>query len=182
MRRLAVLALSGSLRKASLNTAMLTMAADCAPPGLHVEVHRGLGALPLFNPELDVRERASVMRLRHSIAGADALLIASPEYAHGVSGVMKNALDWMVSTGVFVDKPVVLWNASPRSSHALAALRETLTVMSSRVIDEASLGLLIKLPEAGAMPVNPAPQAMRHALLVLGDILLAERIKHARVP
>ncbi|MEO8525166.1 MAG: NADPH-dependent FMN reductase [Caldimonas sp.] len=176
MSPLAVLALSGSLRKASLNTAMLTMAADCAPAGLRVEVHRGLGELPLFNPELDMRKAASVMRLRHAIAGADALLIASPEYAHGVSGVMKNALDWMVATGVFVAKPVVLWNASPRSSHALAALRETLTVMSSRMIDEASLGLLIKLPEAGAMPVNPAPEAMRHALLVLREILCSERL------
>jgi NAD(P)H-dependent FMN reductase len=113
--------------------------------------------------------------VRHEIAAADALLIASPEYAHGVSGVMKNALDWMAATGVFVAKPVILWNASPRASHALAALRETLTVTSSRMIDEASLELLIKSPEAGAMPANPDAEAMRHALLVLEDILLAER-------
>ena len=180
MKRLAVLALSGSLRRASLNTAMLMMAVDCAPPSLRVQRYRGLGELPLFNPDLEVREPASVVRLRHEIATADALLIASPEYAHGVSGVMKNALDWMVATGVFVAKPVILWNASPRASHALAALRETLTVMSSRMIDEASLELLIKSPEAGAMPVNPAPKAMRDALLVLGDILLAERANQTR--
>ena len=170
-----VLALSGSLRKASLNTAMLTMAADCAPPGLGVSGPRGLGDLPLFNPDLEAHEPLSVARLRHDIARADALLIASPEYAHGVSGVMKNALDWMVASGVFVDKPVVLWNASPRASHALAALHETLTVMSSRLIDAASLALLIKAPEAGATPVNPNPEAMRQALLALYDSLLAER-------
>lgn len=181
MRPLAVLALSGSLRRASLNTAMLTMAADCAPPGLRVELHRGLGGLPLFNPDLEAREPALVERLRHDIADADGLLIASPEYAHGVSGVMKNALDWMVATGVFVAKPVILWNASPRASHALAALRETLTVMSSRMIDEAGLEVLIKSPEAGAMPVNPAPHAMRHALVVLGDMLLAERANQTRL-
>ena len=175
MRPLRVLALSGSLRKASLNTAMLTMAADCAPSDLRVDLHRGLGDLPLFNPDLEAHEPTSVARLRHEIATADAVLIASPEYAHGVSGVMKNALDWMVASGVFVDKPVVLWNASPRASHALAALRETLTVMSARLIDEASLELLIKSPEAGAAPVNPDPEAMRRALLALRDCLLAER-------
>lgn len=170
-----VLTLSGSLRAASLNSAMLKMAADCAPPGMRVNIHQGLGDMPLFNPDIDTYEPPSVTRLRHEIAMADALLIASPEYAHGVSGVMKNALDWMVASGVFVDKPVVLWNASPRASHALAALRETLTVMSARLIGEASLELLIKSPEAAAAPVNPDPAAMRRTLLALRDHLLAER-------
>ena len=182
MRPLVVLSLSGSLRAASLNSAMLTMAADCAPPGLRVNMHRGLGDLPLFNPDLDVHEPPSVTRLRHEVAMADALLIASPEYAHGVSGVMKNALDWMVASGVFVDKPLVLWNASPRASHALAALRETLTVMSARLIGEASLELLIKSPEAGAAPVNPDPAAMREALLALRDSLFAQRRRQRMGP
>ena len=175
MRPLRVLALSGSLRMASLNTAMLTMAADSSPFDLRVDLHRGLGDLPLFNPDLEEHEPTSVARLCHGIATADAVLIASPEYAHGVSGVMKNALDWMVASGVFVDKPVALWNASPRASHALAALRETLVVMSARLIDEASLALLIKSPEAGAASVNPDPGAMRRALLALRNSLLAER-------
>jgi chromate reductase len=175
MRPLTVMALSGSLRKASLNTALLTMAVECAPPDLRVALHRGLGDLPLFNPDLDGHAPTSVVRLHHQIASADAVLIASPEYAHGVSGVMKNALDWMVANGVLVGKPVVLWNASPRASHALAALRETLAVMSARLIDQASLALLIKSPEAGAVPANPDPEAMRQALLALRDCLFAER-------
>ena len=90
-----VLALAGSLRRASLNTAMLTMATRCAPPGMSVTILGGMGDLPLFNPDLESREPSQVARLRSDIADADALLIASPEYAHGVSGVMKNALDWM---------------------------------------------------------------------------------------
>ena len=167
MRPLTVLTLSGSLRKASLNTAMLRMAADCAPAGLRLDFHRGLGDLPLFNPDLELHEPAAVLRLRAEIAIADALLIASPEYAHGVSGVMKNALDWMVGSGVFVAKPVVLWNASPRASHALAALRETLTVMSARLVEEASLQVLIKAVESGKAMVNPDPTAMTHALQAL---------------
>lgn len=176
MKPLTVLTLSGSLRKASLNTAMLMMAADCAPAGLRLNLHRGLGDLPLFNPDLELQEPAAALRLRADIAIADALLIASPEYAHGVSGVMKNALDWMVGSGVFVAKPVVLWNASPRASHALAALRETLTVMSARLMDEASLSLLIRSSDAGAPPVNPDSRAMRCSLRLLRDILSEERL------
>ena len=126
-----VLPLSGSLRKASLNTAMLAMAADRAPPGLRMTRYRGLGDLPLFNPDLELDEPPSVAHLCDEIAMADAVIIASPEYAHGVSGVMKNALDWMVASGVFVGKPVVLWNASPRASIALASLRETLIVITT---------------------------------------------------
>ena len=174
MMPLTVLTLSGSLRKSSLNTAMLTMGADCAPPGLTLNRHRGLGDLPLYNPDLEVQEPPPVARLRHEIAKADALLIASPEYAHGVSGVMKNALDWMVASGVFVDKPVVLWNASPRASHALAALRETLTVMSARLVDEAGLELLIEWPDTSAPPANPDPGSMRQALMFLAQVLRSQ--------
>ena len=167
MRPFVVLTLSGSLRKASLNAAMLTMAADCAPPGLHVTPHRGLGDLPLFNPDLECNEPPSVTRLRSEISMADAVIIASPEYAHGVSGVMKNALDWTVASGVFVDKPVVLWNASPRASIALAALRETLIVMSACLVKEAALEMLIQSSDGVEAPANPDPVAMRHALLAL---------------
>ena len=171
MKPFTVLTLSGSLRKASLNTAMLTMAADCAPLGLRVNQPRGLGDLPLFNPDLELHEPPSVARLRSEIAMADAVIIASPEYAHGVSGVMKNALDWMVATGVFVDKPVVLWNASPRASIGLAALRETLIVMSARLVNEAALELLIKPADAAGQPVNPDRVAMQTALLALHSAL-----------
>ena len=171
MKTFTVLTLSGSLRKASLNTAMLTMAADCAPPGLRVNLPRGVGDLPLFNPDLELHEPPSVARLRREIAVAHAVIIASPEYAHGVSGVMKNGLDWMVATGVFVDKPVVLWNASPRASIALAALRETLIVMSARLVNEAALELLIEPADAAGQPVNPDRVAMQTALLALHSAL-----------
>ena len=61
-----------------------------------------------------------------------------PGYAHGVPGVLKNALDWIVGSGEIVDKPVALLNASPRSIYAQASLRETITVMSGRLLEEAS--------------------------------------------
>ena len=132
-----VLAISGSLRKASLNTALLRAVARIAPPRIEVVLYRGLGELPLFNPDIEATEPAPVALLRSQILAADALLIASPEYAHGVTGAIKNALDWMVGNETFVDKPVALLNASPRASHAQAALRETVSTMSARVVDEA---------------------------------------------
>jgi chromate reductase len=164
---LTVLALSGSLRRASLNTAMLTMASRCAPPGMSVTIFAGMGDLPLFNPDLESREPPQVARLRTGIADADALLIAGPEYAHGVSGVMKNALDWMVASGVLMGKPVALWNASPRASHAIAALRETLAVMAARLVDAAGLELLIGHDSVGRPLPNPDEAAMRRALLAI---------------
>ena len=134
-----ILAISGSLRVASLNSALLRAAARLAPAGINVVVYRGLGDLPLFNPDIEANDPPPVAELRTQILSADALLIASPEYAHGVTGVMKNALDWMVSCEAFVHKPVALLNASPRAVHAQAALKETITVMSALIVEDASI-------------------------------------------
>jgi NAD(P)H-dependent FMN reductase len=91
----------------------------------------------LINPDLD-REGsvlpAPVADLRARLAAADVVLISSPEYAHGVPGSLKNALDWLVSGPEMIDKPVALLNASGRSIHAPAALAEILRTMSARVI------------------------------------------------
>lgn len=151
-----VLGISGSLRSASLNSALLRTAARLAPPGLQLTVLGGLGELPLFNPDLEARLPASVTALRRAVDAADALLIASPEYARGVSGTIKNALDWLVSHEGFVGKPVALLNASPRAHHAQAALRETLRTMSAVLVEEAS----VAIPLLGA---GLDEEAMRHA-------------------
>ncbi len=131
------LAISGSLRKASLNTALLRAMARIAPRDVEVTLCVGLGDLPLFNPDLEDAELPVVMAIREQILASDALLIASPEYAHGVTGTIKNALDWMVGNESFVNKPVALLNASPRATHGQAALRETVSTMSARIVDEA---------------------------------------------
>ncbi len=134
-----VLAISGSLRKASLNSALLRAVARIAPPGIKVDLYHGLGDLPLFNPDIESAPPAPVAALRNQILASEALLIASPEYAHGVTGAMKNALDWMVGNESFVNKPVALLNASPRATHAQAALREIISTMSARLVDEACI-------------------------------------------
>jgi chromate reductase len=134
-----ILAISGSLRNASLNTALLRAVARIAPPGIEVVLYRGLGDLPLFNPDIEATDPEPVVTLRNQILVSDALLIASPEYAHGVTGAIKNALDWMVGNETFVNKPVALLNASPRATHAQAALRETVSTMSARLVEEACI-------------------------------------------
>ena len=139
MRNTNLLAISGSLRQASMNSALLRAVAQLAPTDIRVRLYDGLGRLPLFNPDIEHTDPAPVAELRARINAADGVLIASPEYAHGVTGVMKNALDWMVGCEAFVNKPVALLNASPRAVHAQAALRETITVMSARLVEEASI-------------------------------------------
>jgi len=81
-----------------------------------------------------VFERAKIRCHSHHPARA----VWIPEYAHGVPGVLKNGLDWVVGSGELVDKPVTLFNASPRGTYAQASLTETLTVMSAKVVPEAS--------------------------------------------
>ena len=71
------------------------------------------------------------------MGASDALIIAAPEYAHGVPGVLKNALDWLVASENFAGKPVALINTSPRALHAQASLREILSTMAARVMPEA---------------------------------------------
>jgi chromate reductase len=138
-----ILGLSGSLRAASLNSMLLRACARLAPPGVVLELDVDMGGLPLFNADLEPRDPAPVAALRARIVAADAVLIASPEYAHGVSGVMKNALDWMVGNESFVAKPVALLNASPRASLAQAALRETLSTMSAHIVEAACVAVLL---------------------------------------
>lgn len=162
-----ILAFSGSLRAASLNSALLRAAARLAPPSCRVTVFGSVAALPLFNPDLDDSPPEPVLALRRAVGLADALMIASPEYAHGVSGVMKNALDWLVSYEGFVGKPVALLNASPRAHHAYEALAETLRTMSAQLIREASVSIVLLgsgLDEEGMVGSPAVAEAIRGAL------------------
>jgi NAD(P)H-dependent FMN reductase len=165
-----VLGLCGSLRAASINLAVLRAAAFVAPPQLRVELYPDLAGLPLFNPDLDATALAPVAQLRERIVTADAVLIASPEYAHGVSGVIKNALDWLVGDDTWVNKPVAVLNTSPRAHHAHAALCETLKTMSARLIEDACVSLPILgsgLDARGIAAHGEYASSLRAALLAL---------------
>ena len=135
-----LLAISGSLRRASVNTAALEAMAGLAREGVKVLVYRELASLPPFNPDDDVEDRPKpkpVETLRALVGASDALVIAAPEYAHGVPGALKNALDWLVASETFAGKPTALINTSPRAFHAQTSLREVLATMAARLIPEA---------------------------------------------
>ena len=139
-----ILAISGSLRLLSSNTALLRTAELLAPPNVEISFYEGLSSLPLFNPDSENREFPSVSDFRAQIRASNGILIASPEYAHGIPGAMKNALDWIVGSGELVDKPVALLNASSRATHAYESLKEVIKMMNAHIIAEASV--IIPLP------------------------------------
>jgi NAD(P)H-dependent FMN reductase len=165
-----VLAISGSLRAASINSALLRTAARLAPPDIEVVLCSEIGELPLFNPDLEFRVPSGVTRLRAEIAAADALLIASPEYAHGMTGAIKNTLDWLVSFEPFVNKPVAVLNVSPRAHHADSALRETLKTMSAVIVEAASVSIPLlgaNITEGDMAKLPAITQAIRVSLASL---------------
>ena len=138
MTALRLLAISGSLRAMSSNTALLRLASEVAPSDVAITMYDGLATLPHFNPDDDVDTPPEVVqRLRAQVGESDGLLFCSPEYAHGVPGSLKNALDWLVASEELPHKPVALLNASPWATHAQASLVETLTVMTTRIVHEA---------------------------------------------
>ncbi|WP_346837900.1 NAD(P)H-dependent oxidoreductase [Microbulbifer sp. SAOS-129_SWC] len=140
MKQLKMLALSGSLRRDSYNSAALRALQLLAPAAIDIRVG-DIGGLPLFNPDREDEAIAAVAELKADLALCDGLVIASPEYAHGISGPMKNALDWLVSGTEFPSKPIMLINTSPRAHHALDALKEVLATMSGTLFEEAFVSI-----------------------------------------
>ena len=109
---------------------------------------------------------------------ATALVIAAPEYAHGVPGVLKNALDWLVASDAVPGKPIALLNAAPRAFHAQSALRETLATMAARLAPEAFITLPLAGKTIGAQQIAADPRlarALREALEVLREAILARQ-------
>lgn len=154
------LGISGSLRRHSTNSALLRALADVAPAGMGLDIYARLGELPIFNPD-DEGERtpSAVVQLIDAVREARGVVMACPEYAHGVPGGMKNALDWLVSRDVAVDKPVMLVHASPRSITSRAALQEILRTMNFRLLPEPELKVrLIGLPLDAWPMVFAAPE------------------------
>jgi len=165
-----ILAISGSLRAASSNGALLQAAARLAPAGVRVEPFGGIAALPHFNPDLDVEPvPPAVASWRDALRSADAIVLSSPEYVHGVPGALKNALDWIVSSGELSGKPLAQIDTS-RSSFATPQLREILTTMEARIVPDASITLHLwtNRIDADAILANErAAGALRGAIAAL---------------
>jgi chromate reductase, NAD(P)H dehydrogenase (quinone) len=138
-----ILAISGSLRVSSSNTAILRSIVKLAPSNIQLSIYDGLGNLPHFNPELDDDNVISSVRdWRDTIRESDGIIFCTPEYAHGVPGVLKNGLDWIVSSGEFMYKPTAVISASPSIDGGMRAndsLVQTLRVMMAKIAAETIL-------------------------------------------
>ena len=137
-----VLGISGSLRRGSYNTELLRAARELAPGDVTIELYDDLESVPPYNEDRDTDEApVEVARLREAIAGADAVLIATPEYNASVPGQLKNAIDWAsrpVRAGVLWGKPVAVIGASTGmygGVWAQAELRKILATGGARVAD-----------------------------------------------
>jgi NAD(P)H-dependent FMN reductase len=164
-----IVAISGSLQARSTNTALVQLARTLAPEETHVEISEPLDTLPYFNPEIDVEPApVCVQRLREQIASADGVLIASPEYAHEMPGVLKNALDWLVSSGELYGKCVAVLCAAPsagRGSYARQALAQTLAAQGARLV--LSETVAVTAAERGGEPSASVVEAVQSAIEVL---------------
>ena len=189
-----VAALSGSLRAASTNAAFLHELARSAPAGTSVRVYGRLAELPAFDPDRD-RSRLSltgrpgterpanaadeaVAELIDGVRDADAVIVACPEYAGGLPGAFKNALDHLVGTDAFAGKPFAHHNLAPRASLAQASLATVLGTMGGKRVADACLTL-----ELSGAPLEPGAMAVDAALaaLVRGSLdALADAVRRAR--
>ena len=179
-----LLAISGSLRVASSNTALLRAAAQLAPVGVGINLYERLAGLPHFNPDLDDLDGRTappeVLDFRFRLDTSDGVIISSPEYAHGVPGAMKNAIDWVVSSGELYEKPVALLNASMSATHAYESLLEILTTADANVVREASVRVGLptnRIGEAGIVSDPELSGQLRDALSAFARTIVDRRAR-----
>ena len=126
------LAISGSTRRNSTNTAMLRTVSEMVEPNHSMELFDGIGDLPVFSPDIEVgTPPLAVQNFVSAIQRSDGLIISSPEYVRAIPGGLKNAIDWLVSRDEIISKPIVLMHASHRGDDMLAQMRLVLSTVSS---------------------------------------------------
>jgi chromate reductase, NAD(P)H dehydrogenase (quinone) len=181
-----ILAISGSLRGSSYNTMLLRAAESLLPNDVELELYDGLKAVPPYDEEDDDGDRspAEVQRFRAALAGADAVLISTPEYNSSVPGQLKNALDWAsrpIATNVLRNKPAAVVGASTGAFGAVwaqAELRKVLAATGARVVDgEVAVGHAHqKFDASGALTDDTIREQLEE---VLGSLLAATQARAA---
>lgn len=136
-RALTILALCGSLREDSSNAGIIKVISKMLPGHIRMLGYNGIASLPHFDGNEEAAQ--SVIEFRNAITAADGILICSPEYAFGVPGSFKNALDWTVSSGSLSEKPAALITASTGGEKAHAAMLNILTALNAKLIQETTL-------------------------------------------
>lgn len=174
-----VLAISGSLRKAALNTALLRAAQDLAPEGMSIDLYEDLASIPAYDDDIRLAGfPPAVEALRDRVRNADALIFATPEYNRSFSGVLKNAIDWVSRPPIqpFDGKPALVTGAGPGllgTALANYQLRQVLSVLNVHVVPGLEVlvgGAMDKFDAEGRLTHEPTREALVKALTALGHL------------
>ena len=164
-----ILAICGSTRKQSANKDVIAVIANMSQDALEINKYDGLIDLPFFNQDItDENTPANVIALREAISKADGVLICTPEYVFSLPGVLKNALEWMVSTTVFLDKPTALITASSSGEKAHESLLLVMKTLGVKTNEE--LCILISSVKS---KLNPQREVIDEALVSKLENLIA---------
>jgi chromate reductase, NAD(P)H dehydrogenase (quinone) len=160
---------------------VLQAIAFLATADVKVSLYPGLANLPHFNPDLDTEiPPLAVKDFRSQLQESHAVLISTPEYAHGVPGVLKNALDWLVRSGELYEKPVAMINLSPRSFHGQDSLTEILGTMTARIVAAANVALALPSRDIDAAAICSNPDISRILISALAELVRASKSVEAR--
>lgn len=183
-RPIRVLGIPGSLREGSYNKGLLRAAQEEAPDGMTIDIFE-IGDIPFFNQDVEDRgDPEPVQRFKSAIRDADAVLIATPEYQHGLPGVLKNALDWASrppGDAPLNDKVVGMMGASPSpvgTARAHLQLRQTLVYNKSRFVARPEVlvsNASDKFDDDGRLTDEQGREFIRKHLKVV-----AKKVRHAR--
>lgn len=166
-----IFAISGSTRSNSSNLNLIKAVEKLTANEFIFNIFNELALLPHFNPDLNSDEIEIIKNLRHGLNESDAILICTPEYAHGIPGSLKNLIDWVVGTGEFSQKPTVLITASTDGQFGHQALLETLRVIEAKNIDQ--LNLLIQYVRTKVNDIAEiTDEQTRNELIKLMEFLL----------
>jgi len=166
-----ILAISGSIRTTSFNTALLNCTSRLSPEHLNINLSDSIASIPVFNPEIAEDDYPQIVKkLIDEIRRSDGVIISAPEYAHGISGALKNVLDWLVSSDALVLKPVMLASVSTSGLggvRSYCSLVQVLTAMNCNVVIEASLCIpfaVVKFDDASNLIDDLTEQRIKLAL------------------
>lgn len=167
-----IIAISGSLKSTSANTNILREMTKIAPENVIINIVDVLDQLPHFNPEI-TEDIPTVTYFRNQIKSADGIIFSTPEYAFGIPGVLKNALDWLVFSGELNDKPVAVISVSPMQmggDKALASLLLTLSALGTNTPQKTTLAIgtiKSKMNEIGVVTNSSTLQELNGVLISL---------------
>ena len=168
-----IVAISGSTRQKSTNESILSNVANMFQGKLDVHLYQDMDQLPHFNPDLTVENvPASIQQFRNRIAAADGVLICTPEYVFSLPAVLKNALEWMVSTTIFSDKPTAIIVASASGEKAFESLNLILTTLEANMHEESKLlirGAKSKINQDGQFSDKETEKQITQLMLSLID-------------